>query len=170
MHLWTRLTQCSRKQTKRSAHVLIVKTWDKQLGRLTDRSRRDCSCIIGENKNAAAFYRRLCIKFEYLNIRRTCSHAYSRHSVQLFYFPTSRVSSPHPSNIYMQASSSFPRTNYRGPVKLSSHEVKWRDRQPFLESKGYMLRPRLRPGWTPSWLSTGEDHYTCEDGARLPVS
>jgi hypothetical protein len=70
----------------------------------------------------------------------------------------------------MQASSSSPRPNYRGPVKLSSHEVKWRDRQPFLESKGYMLRPRLRPGWTPSWLSTGQDHYNCEDGARLPVS
>ncbi|KAI0261680.1 hypothetical protein BC834DRAFT_829955, partial [Gloeopeniophorella convolvens] len=28
---------------------------------------------------------------------------------------------------------------------LSSHEAKWRDRQQFLESKGYMLRPRLRP-------------------------
>lgn len=59
--------------------------------------------------------------------------------------------------------------------RLSAHEVKWRDRQPFLESKGYMLRPRLRPGWTPSWISaTGEHHEPerklFEDWARLPVS
>jgi hypothetical protein len=66
--------------------------------------------------------------------------------------------------------SNRPRPNYRGPVNLSSYEVKWRDRQPFLESKGYMLRPRLRPGWTPSWLSTGQDYDSCEDSARLPVS
>jgi hypothetical protein len=70
----------------------------------------------------------------------------------------------------MQDTSSFPQADYRGPVKLSPYEVKWRDRQPFLESKGYMLRPRLRPGWTPSWLSTGEDYDSCEDSALLPVS
>jgi hypothetical protein len=70
----------------------------------------------------------------------------------------------------MEDTSISPRPNYRGPVKLSSYEVKWRDRQPFLESKGYMLRPRLRPGWTPSWLSTGQDYFYCEDSARLPVS
>ncbi|KAI9507602.1 kinase-like domain-containing protein [Russula earlei] len=55
-----------------------------------------------------------------------------------------------------------------GPVNLYTHEVRWRDRQLFLESKGYMLRPRLRPGWTPSWLSTGQEYYTCEDSSRLP--
>ena len=53
---------------------------------------------------------------------------------------------------------------------LSSHEIKWRDRQPFLESKGYMLRPRLRPGWAPSWLSSENPRQFCEDSARLPVS
>ena len=56
------------------------------------------------------------------------------------------------------------------PGQLSSFEVKWRDRQPFLESKGYMLRSRLRPGWTPSWLATGESRLYFEDSARLPVS
>jgi hypothetical protein len=54
--------------------------------------------------------------------------------------------------------------------RLSSHEVKWRDRQPRLESKGYMLRPRLRPGWTPSWLSSGKPRRLCEDYPLLPVS
>ncbi|KAH9031616.1 hypothetical protein EDB85DRAFT_2133406 [Lactarius pseudohatsudake] len=56
--------------------------------------------------------------------------------------------------------------------RLSTHEVKWRDRQAFLESKGYMLRPRLRPGWTPSWISAGmhESSYEFfEDSTRLPL-
>ncbi|KAI9458630.1 kinase-like domain-containing protein [Lactarius psammicola] len=62
-----------------------------------------------------------------------------------------------------------PQPNYRGPVKLSVYEVKWRDRQPFLESMGYMLRPRLRPGWTPSWISAGKHYEFFEDSARLPL-
>ena len=81
-----------------------------------------------------------------------------------------REARPYTHYLDMQASSSLPRPNYRGPVELLPHEVKWRDRQPFLESKGYMLRSRLRPGWTPSWLSTGQNYYDCEDGASLPVS
>ncbi|KAH8979876.1 hypothetical protein EDB83DRAFT_2537158 [Lactarius deliciosus] len=52
---------------------------------------------------------------------------------------------------------------------LSTHEIKWRDRQLFLESKGYMLRPRLRPGWTPSWISAGQHYEFFEDSTRLPL-
>ena len=105
-----------------------------------------------------------------LNIRLSCSHAlfWSVRKTGLFIPSTWRLEPA--TNIDMQVSSSHPRPNYRGPVNLSSYEVKWRDRQPFLESKGYMLRPRLRPGWTPSWLSTGQDYDSCEDSARLPVS
>ena len=72
-----------------------------------------------------------------------------------------------------ESSSMQPQDYYsrpRGPEQLSSHEIAWRDRQPFLESKGYMLRPRLRPGWTASWLATGESRFYCEDFPRLPVS
>ncbi|KAH9973838.1 kinase-like domain-containing protein [Lactifluus volemus] len=47
--------------------------------------------------------------------------------------------------------------------RLSSHEVKWRDRQPFLESKGYMLRPRFRPGWEL------KPRRLCEDFPLLPL-
>lgn len=36
-------------------------------------------------------------------------------------------------------------------AKLAAVEIAWRDRQPYLESRGYMLRPRYRPGWQPSW-------------------
>ncbi|TFY75712.1 hypothetical protein EWM64_g8300 [Hericium alpestre] len=34
---------------------------------------------------------------------------------------------------------------------LERPEVQWRHVQPWLESQGYMLRPRFRPGWIPSW-------------------
>ncbi|KAI9438640.1 kinase-like domain-containing protein [Lactarius indigo] len=56
-----------------------------------------------------------------------------------------------------------------GPYQsLSPDEITWRDLQPFLESKGYMLRPRLRPGWSPSWLMTGTYWRRAEDSAPLP--
>jgi hypothetical protein len=43
--------------------------------------------------------------------------------------------------------------------KLLPAEAHWRDRQPFLESKGYTLRPRLRPGWIASWAGKGESEF-----------
>ena len=70
----------------------------------------------------------------------------------------------------MQAQQATTLRRTRHPEDLSSHEIIWRDRQPFLESKGYMLRPRFRPGWTPSWLTTGKPRRYCEDSSRLPVS
>ncbi|TFY70756.1 hypothetical protein EVG20_g2244 [Dentipellis fragilis] len=36
----------------------------------------------------------------------------------------------------------------------------WRERQPMLEARGYMLRSRYQPGWTPSWLSEGNGIYS----------
>ncbi|EIM85012.1 uncharacterized protein STEHIDRAFT_60358 [Stereum hirsutum FP-91666 SS1] len=35
---------------------------------------------------------------------------------------------------------------------LGPEERRWAHIQPWLQSKGYMLRPRFRVGWTPSWL------------------
>lgn len=52
---------------------------------------------------------------------------------------------------------------------LSDFEVAWRDRQLFLQSRGYMLRPRLRPGWQPSWISPRKDFDQCEDSIISPV-
>lgn len=34
---------------------------------------------------------------------------------------------------------------------LRPAERQWVHVQPWLESKGYMLRPRFRPNWKPSW-------------------
>ena len=52
---------------------------------------------------------------------------------------------------------------------LSRSEEKWRDRRGMLKLEGYELRPRLRPGWKPSWLESGADPLDCEDGEFLPV-
>ena len=69
------------------------------------------------------------------------------------------------------ASSELDTTTVEGFEVLDSEERYWRDRQEFLESRGYMLRPRFRPGWVPSWR--GKSKYAvfkAEDGYRLPVS
>jgi len=52
---------------------------------------------------------------------------------------------------------------------LTEEEKKWRDRHEMLKLEGYDLRPRLRPGWKPSWLESGADPFKCEDGENLPV-
>lgn len=51
-------------------------------------------------------------------------------------------------------------------ASLATMELGWRDKQKFLQSKGYMLRPRFRPGWIPSWTLPGNAMkipITCED-------
>ncbi|KAG9087558.1 hypothetical protein FRC06_002478 [Ceratobasidium sp. 370] len=56
------------------------------------------------------------------------------------------------------------------PEDLSDAEKRWVSFQPYLLSKGYQLRPRYRPGWVPSWKSTGEYPYDCEDSSNaLPL-
>ncbi|KAK1232347.1 hypothetical protein PQX77_004511 [Marasmius sp. AFHP31] len=50
---------------------------------------------------------------------------------------------------------------------LSRAEVFWRDRQIWLEKHGYMLRPRLRPDWVPSWKDSKKLYMKFEDGAHL---
>lgn len=58
----------------------------------------------------------------------------------------------------------------RDGATLNESELQWRDKQPFLESHGYLLRPRLRPGWVPSWINkpprSASKH---EDFISLPV-
>ena len=52
---------------------------------------------------------------------------------------------------------------------LLAHEMFWRDHQAWLVQKGYMLRPRYRPGWTPSWEGEGSAWMRYEDGIAAPV-
>jgi hypothetical protein len=48
---------------------------------------------------------------------------------------------------------------------LSTSEIWWMEQYDFLESRGYRLRPRYRPGWIPSWHTNGKPNYLCEDSA-----
>ncbi|KAJ7147583.1 hypothetical protein C8R43DRAFT_1097128 [Mycena crocata] len=50
---------------------------------------------------------------------------------------------------------------------LLPYEIWWRDRQQWLETRGYMLRPRFRPGWTPSWIAQKTFSVMVEDGQIL---
>jgi hypothetical protein len=60
-------------------------------------------------------------------------------------------------------------TDYEGGA-LDEHELWWRDHQKWLQECGYMLRPRYRPGWVPSWKDKPELFYLfCEDGQLMGV-
>ncbi|KDQ64116.1 hypothetical protein JAAARDRAFT_52110 [Jaapia argillacea MUCL 33604] len=52
----------------------------------------------------------------------------------------------------------------QGVWDLDVIEKDWRDQQPFLASRGYLLRPRYHPTWKPSWVGTNLDPHFCEDG------
>ena len=58
---------------------------------------------------------------------------------------------------------------YRDHLTLMSEEVYWRDHQLWLARQGYMLRPRYRPGWVPSWKDSGKRWVYFEDGLTLGV-
>lgn len=55
------------------------------------------------------------------------------------------------------------------PGSLTRQERVWAGRQTWLEEAGYMLRPRYRPDWAPSWTNTKKWYYDCEDGPVNPV-
>lgn len=57
-------------------------------------------------------------------------------------------------------------------AELGKREEPWRSRFDVLKSHGYLLRPRYRPGWVPSWKPTIEDaqvHGRFEDAIRPQV-
>ncbi|KAJ7680929.1 hypothetical protein DFH06DRAFT_1077918 [Mycena polygramma] len=54
-----------------------------------------------------------------------------------------------------------------GPGELAGLEFWWRDHQVWLEKCGYMLRPRYKPDWIPSWTADPTIRYMCEDSIPL---
>lgn len=55
--------------------------------------------------------------------------------------------------------------------ELNDDEIWWRDHQVWLQERGYMLRPRYRPDWVPSWhKDKGKFFNVCEDGKFIMVS
>ena len=57
----------------------------------------------------------------------------------------------------------------RQPGGISDNERWWVERQEALEQAGYMLRPRFRPGWQPSWTGTNKQFLDFEDGRSIRV-
>ncbi|KAI9455513.1 kinase-like domain-containing protein [Russula earlei] len=53
------------------------------------------------------------------------------------------------------------------PGSIDEVEKWWIERQEALERAGYMLRPRFRPGWEPSWSGTKKFHLNFEDGIGM---
>lgn len=58
----------------------------------------------------------------------------------------------------------------RQPGELDEGETWWAERQEALEAVGYMLRPRYRPGWIPSWRGTKKFYLDVEDGPSIWAS
>ncbi|RPD57474.1 hypothetical protein L227DRAFT_594628 [Lentinus tigrinus ALCF2SS1-6] len=56
------------------------------------------------------------------------------------------------------------------PGSLYSFEIFWRDHQKWLQERGYMLRPRFREDWVPSWKGTKDNPKKYEDGHTNFVS
>ena len=55
-------------------------------------------------------------------------------------------------------------------ASLSPREILWRDRQPLLQARGYMLRPRYHPKWVASWEANPSlNSDFCEDHIQHPV-
>ena len=53
---------------------------------------------------------------------------------------------------------------------LEPGELYWRDHYDWLQQRGYMLRPRYKPDWIPSWTGTNKLPLLCEDGQGALVS
>ncbi|KIK55650.1 hypothetical protein GYMLUDRAFT_47614 [Collybiopsis luxurians FD-317 M1] len=69
-------------------------------------------------------------------------------------------------------SSSSDSVNEDEPVRLEDlleFEVFWRDHYEWLRDRGYVLRPRYRPGWVASWVGTNTFPFDCEDGQVQPL-
>ncbi|KAG9313014.1 hypothetical protein JVU11DRAFT_6453 [Chiua virens] len=48
--------------------------------------------------------------------------------------------------------------------RLSAPEVWWSQHFNWLRDRGYLLRQRYSPDWSPSWLGTKKNILACEDG------
>ncbi|KAI0643709.1 hypothetical protein C8Q79DRAFT_1120660 [Trametes meyenii] len=52
---------------------------------------------------------------------------------------------------------------------LTTYEAYWRELCAHLEASGYLLRPRYRPGWQPSWKTHNIPILRAEDFVGLPL-
>ncbi|KAF9073652.1 kinase-like domain-containing protein [Rhodocollybia butyracea] len=57
-----------------------------------------------------------------------------------------------------------------GTGTLYESEVWWAEHCEWLKERGYLLRPRYRPGWEPSWQVGKDTHWLFEDGQETEYS
>lgn len=72
--------------------------------------------------------------------------------------------------VSLEESQRYAEATVKGSFGLSPAEKFWRDHQPHLQSREYVLRARYRPNWRPSWLGTNLDPTYCEDSIMVSVS
>lgn len=53
--------------------------------------------------------------------------------------------------------------------QLSEPEIWWRQHFCWLKDRGYLLRQRYSPDWSPSWLGIKKSKFACEDGRAAKV-
>lgn len=58
-------------------------------------------------------------------------------------------------------------SDVNAPYGLTVAEKNWSNMQEELEKRGYMLRPRYRPGWVGSWVGTKRKPEKCEDSIGI---
>ncbi|THH15510.1 hypothetical protein EUX98_g9455 [Antrodiella citrinella] len=58
---------------------------------------------------------------------------------------------------------SYASGDYTGLGALHPSEILWRDRYVYLKENGYLLRPRYKPDWKPSWLGREVAPFSFED-------
>jgi hypothetical protein len=87
--------------------------------------------------------------------------------VLLLWLSTSKSLLSHVHFLMSQQAIDFLEEDYRVDRELgaiNAIEAWWIERQEALERAGYMLRPRYRAGWKPSWEGTKKLYFHCEDG------
>lgn len=101
-------------------------------------------------------------RFTRMSLRKPLAQRISHAAMVVHFAPTPRTA---------MTDVAIPRSNIAHlRAELNDIEKYWHDKQPFLERRGYALRPRLRPGWTPSWFTNGKMPQRCEDFWRILVS
>jgi len=58
----------------------------------------------------------------------------------------------------------FRQIKNRKPGTFVEGEEWWRDHYQWIYDSGYKLRDRYKLDWTPSWFTTGAQHFNCVDG------
>lgn len=101
--------------------------------------------------------------------------AWTGHLLGLYVFDILHLLVPSPQMAYPPDQTGSPACPKRTIDEIYSTlgvwEAPWRDKQRFLQSRGYTLRPRYQHDWIPSWRkSNDENPFFAEDGIAAPVS